>query len=121
MEKDTKFEHLEGLIAATFTPFHEDGQINLEPIPAMVEHLAKCSIRAIFINGTTGEGPSLTEEERITLAENFVTEAKKIISKVLFMSDMKACKALDPSQPMLIRLEQTASLQFLLPTLNHRA
>ena len=77
MEKDTKFEHLEGLIAATFTPFHEDGQINLEPIPAMVEHLAKCSIRAIFINGTTGEGPSLTEEERITLAENFVTQAKK--------------------------------------------
>ena len=77
MEKDTNFEHLEGLIAATFTPFHEDGQINLEPIPAMVEHLSKCSISAIFINGTTGEGPSLTEEERITLAESFVHETKK--------------------------------------------
>ena len=77
MEKDTNFEHLEGLIAATFTPFHEDGQINLEPIPAMVEHLSKCSIKGIFINGTTGEGPSLTEEERITLAESFVSEAKK--------------------------------------------
>ena len=77
MEKDTHFEHLEGLIAATFTPFHEDGQINLEPIPAMVEHLSKSSIKGIFINGTTGEGPSLTEEERITLAESFVSEAKK--------------------------------------------
>ena len=77
MEKDTNFEHLEGLIAATFTPFHEDGQINFEPIPTMVEHLSKCSIKGIFINGTTGEGPSLTEEERITLAESFVSEAKK--------------------------------------------
>ena len=54
MEKDTKFEHLEGLIAATFTPFHEDGQINLEPIPAMVEHLAKCSIRAPRPRANTG-------------------------------------------------------------------
>ena len=43
----------------------------------MVEHLSKCSIKGIFINGTTGEGPSLTEEERITLAESFVSEAKK--------------------------------------------
>ena len=83
MEKDTNFEHLEGLIAATFTPFHEDGQINLEPIPAMVEHLSKCSIKGIFINGTTGEGPSLTEEERITLAESFVSEAKKYNIKLL--------------------------------------
>ena len=77
MEKDAHFKHLEGLIAATFTPFHEDGQINLEPIPIMVEHLSKCAIKGIFINGTTGEGPSLTEEERITLAESFVSEAKK--------------------------------------------
>ena len=32
MEKDTHFEQLEGLIAATFTPFHENGQINLSLI-----------------------------------------------------------------------------------------
>ena len=41
----------------------------------MVEHLSNAQLR-VFLS-STGEGPSLTEEERITLAESFVKEAKK--------------------------------------------
>ena len=76
MENNKDFEPLKGLIAATFTPFDEDGKLYLDPIPRIVEHLAKCSINALFINGTTGEGPSLTEQERIIVADSYTKEAK---------------------------------------------
>ncbi|MEC9037282.1 MAG: dihydrodipicolinate synthase family protein [Verrucomicrobiota bacterium] len=76
MEKNKNFEPLNGLIAATFTPFDQNGKLNLDPIPRIVEHHAKCSINALFINGTTGEGPSLTEQERIIVAESYAKEAK---------------------------------------------
>ena len=76
MEKNKDFEPLKGLIAATFTPFDQDGKLYLDPIPRIVEHLAKCSINALFINGTTGEGPSLTEEERIIIADSYTKETK---------------------------------------------
>ena len=54
MENNKDFKPLKGLIAATFTPFDLDGKLNLDPVPRIVEHLAKCSINALFINGTTG-------------------------------------------------------------------
>ena len=34
---------LEGLIAAVFTPLHDDGSVNLEIIPAVTEYLVKLS------------------------------------------------------------------------------
>ena len=46
MENNKDFEPLKGLIAATFTPFDQDGQLNLDPVPRIVEHHAKCSINA---------------------------------------------------------------------------
>ncbi len=67
---------IEGLVAATFTPFDADGALNLGLIPDIVDHLAECSISAIFINGTTGEGPSLTEDERCATAQCYTSAAK---------------------------------------------
>ena len=60
-----------GLIAATYTPFASDGSLNLEVIEKQATHLAKNGISAAFICGTTGEGPSLTIEERTRLARRW--------------------------------------------------
>ena len=76
MEENQNFQHLKGLVAATFTPFDSNGNLNLDLVPNLVNHLANCSIKALFINGTTGEGPSLTEEERLTIAETYTSAAK---------------------------------------------
>lgn len=62
-------EQFSGLVAAPFTPFHADGQLNLEPIPRLARLLAANRIRAAFVCGTTGEGSSLTLEERRRVAE----------------------------------------------------
>ncbi|HCS52809.1 dihydrodipicolinate synthase family protein [Rubinisphaera sp.] len=66
---------LRGLIAATFTPLHDDGTINTAAIPEMVDHLVKQNIAGMYVLGSTGEGVSLTHEERCTIAEAFVEAA----------------------------------------------
>ena len=56
--------HLEGLIAAPFTPFHNDGSLHLELIPAYYKMLLSNGVRGAFICGSTGEGVSLTIPEK---------------------------------------------------------
>lgn len=68
-------EKIHGLIDAPFTPFDENGDINLKPIPAYAEMLKKNGLQGVFINGSSGEGYMLTPEERITLAEAWIAAA----------------------------------------------
>ena len=71
------FEKISGLIAATFTPFNANGTVNIPQISVMTEHLIKHKIKGIFVCGSTGEGPSLTVEERMQVAEAFVKASDK--------------------------------------------
>ena len=64
-----KKEHLEGLIAAPFTPMHANGSLNLEVIPEYYEMLVSNGITGAFICGSTGEGVSMTTKERMEVAE----------------------------------------------------
>lgn len=70
-------EKITGLINAPFTPFYPNGEVNLEPIPAYAAMLAKNGIKGVFINGSSGEGYMLTEEERMLLAEKWIESAPK--------------------------------------------
>lgn len=66
---------IEGLIAACFTPFHDDGSLNLGMIPSIVDKLCEDGLRGLFVCGSNGEGPNMTSEERMSVAEAFVTAA----------------------------------------------
>jgi N-acetylneuraminate lyase len=61
-------KHLEGLIAAPFTPMHEDGSLNLSIIPGYYEMLKANNISGAFICGSTGEGVSMTTKEKMAVA-----------------------------------------------------
>ncbi|XP_034531375.1 N-acetylneuraminate lyase [Notolabrus celidotus] len=66
-----------GLAAATFTPLTTDGEINLSLIGPYVDYLTqKQGVKQIFVNGTAGEGMSLTVAERKMLAEEWCKKAK---------------------------------------------
>jgi|MDTC01.3.fsa_nt_gb N-acetylneuraminate lyase len=67
---------LEGLVAATFTPLHPDGSLNTDFVPTITEHLISEGITGIYINGTTGEGMSLTVAERCAMVEAYVSAAQ---------------------------------------------
>ncbi len=68
-------EKIIGLINAPFTPFHTDGSVNLAPIPAYAELLVRNGLKGVFINGSSGEGYMLTEDERMQLAEAWMQAA----------------------------------------------
>ena len=70
-----QFEKIVGLIDAPFTPFKENGDVNLEPIPQYAQMLAKNGLKGVFINGSSGEGYMLTSEERMALAEAWMKAA----------------------------------------------
>jgi N-acetylneuraminate lyase len=62
---------LEGLVAATHTPFSESGELALEGVERQAEHLSRNGVRAVFIGGSTGESQSLTLAERLELAQRW--------------------------------------------------
>jgi N-acetylneuraminate lyase len=59
-----KIEHLHGLIAAPFTPMKKDGSVNLDLIPEYYRFLKQNKVTGAFICGSTGEGVSMTSEEK---------------------------------------------------------
>lgn len=68
-------EKIKGLIDAPFTPFLANGDVNYEPIPAYAAMLKKNGLKGVFINGSSGEGYMLTDDERKRLAEAWVKAA----------------------------------------------
>jgi len=71
--QDTK---LQGLIAAPFTPFNQDGGLNLQLIPKYYDFLKQNGVTGAFICGSTGEGVSLTRDEKMEVAEAWAKACK---------------------------------------------
>jgi len=64
-------EHLTGLIAAPHTPMHPDGSLNLDVIEKQARCLIDNGIEAVFVCGSTGEGISLSTNERMQVVERW--------------------------------------------------
>ena len=63
---------IKGIIAAPFTPMNEVGEINPGIISDYAHKLKKDGLSGVFVCGTTGEGMSMTLEERKEIAEEWV-------------------------------------------------
>lgn len=66
-----KIKKYEGLVAAPFTPMDNEGKLNLSLIPEYYSFLQKNYVSGAFINGTTGEGVSLSQKEKQQTAEKW--------------------------------------------------
>ena len=84
-------EKIIGLIDAPFTPFYANGDVNLEPISAYAAMLQKNGMQGVFINGSSGEGYMLTEEERMRLAEAWVEAAKALPTEFKVIVHVGSC------------------------------
>lgn len=69
-------QKIEGLIAATFSTFDSEGNLDLTHIPYLVDKLYNDGLKGVFVCGTNGEGPNLTLAERMQVAEAYVQAAK---------------------------------------------
>ncbi|MEM0895803.1 MAG: dihydrodipicolinate synthase family protein [Verrucomicrobiota bacterium] len=85
-----------GLVAAVFTPFDETGEVEVGKIPPIVDFLSRQQVTGIYICGSTGEAPSLTVEERMLVAEAYVSAAKGKLSTMVQIGHtcLKDCREL---------------------------
>ncbi|MEN9572179.1 MAG: hypothetical protein RL514_34 [Verrucomicrobiota bacterium] len=74
---------LTGLVAATHSPFHADGSLNLAIVEKQAAHLSVNGVQFAFICGSTGESHSLTVEERRALAVRWLEVTRGAALKVI--------------------------------------
>ena len=70
---------IKGIVAATFAAYNKDGGLNTDIIITIVEKLIADGVSGVYICGTNGEGPNMTVEERMAVAEAYVKAARKRI------------------------------------------
>ena len=57
------------VLTAMVTPFDSDGAVNLERFRELARHLVDNGSDGLVVTGTTGESPTLTDEEKVSLWE----------------------------------------------------
>jgi len=77
--KERQLKLLEGIIVPLITPLSSNGQIDIEGLGNLVEHVIEGGVHGIFILGTTGEGQSLSMQQR----EEMIKETSRILQNRL--------------------------------------
>ncbi len=67
-------EKIKGLIAAPFAPMDVNSEVEYSRIPAYFKFLEKNGIVGAFINGSTGEGVSLSKIEKAKITESWTAQ-----------------------------------------------
>lgn len=65
---------IRGIITAMATPFGEDGAVDEAAARRLARHLVENGSHGVVVAGTTGECPTLTDEEQISLLRAVVEE-----------------------------------------------
>jgi 4-hydroxy-tetrahydrodipicolinate synthase len=63
------------VITAVPTAFREDGTVDLDGVAAIARHAIEGGVDSLLVNGTTGEFPALTREERASIVRTAVEVA----------------------------------------------
>ncbi|MBA7661795.1 4-hydroxy-tetrahydrodipicolinate synthase [subsurface metagenome] len=104
MEKD-KEKSLEWVIPALITLLNERGKIDFRLLEKQIEYLSSAGVHGFFINGTTGEGPYLTRDEKIMVYKHVreATGDKQLLcaacinpSTDMTIEEIHAFEALEP-------------------------
>ncbi|XP_031628870.1 N-acetylneuraminate lyase B-like [Contarinia nasturtii] len=84
IEMKTDF-NFKGMMVPVFTPFNNDAKrtINYDVIDKYCQYLKSKGMHGVFVNSMTGEGLTLTVEERKKLSEKWFVECSKYELKVV--------------------------------------
>lgn len=73
------------IITALVTPFDENNNIDYESLRKLLDHIVKTNSDSVVVAGTTGEGSTLTINEKInlfTFVKNYLPKKIKVIANV---------------------------------------
>ncbi len=87
---------IKGLVAAPFTPFKKDGEVDVAVIEKLAASLVANKVAGAFVCGTTGEGVSMTNAERMTVAEQWQSCAGEHLRVIVHVghTSLGDCRAL---------------------------
>lgn len=71
------------LITAMVTPFDEHLKIDFKAVEAVVEHLIKTGTTSIIVAGTTGESPTLADDEKEALLKAVIAASNKRVKVIM--------------------------------------
>lgn len=92
---------LRGLIAATYTPFNAEMDVDPTAVAPMVERLIADGVSGFYVCGSTGEGVSLSTPERKQVLEAYVKATAgrvPVVAQVGHNSLAEACDLADHAQ-----------------------
>ena len=89
---------IKGLIAAPVTPFKKDGSVSPESINQYAGFLKKQGVAGVFVNGTTGEGFSLTESERKVMTEAWCSEKEENFKVIIHVGHTSQKSSIELSE-----------------------
>jgi len=82
------YKHIEGLISAPFTGFNADMSVNTAIVKKYAASLKKAGVSGVFVNGSTGEGLSLTVAQRKQLAQSWAAECDDKFKLLVHVGDV---------------------------------
>lgn len=83
MGSNAKTVRIEGAITAMVTPFRQDGSLDIEGLKKNVEFQIAQGISGLVPLGTTGESPTITEEERKAVITAVVEAARRRVPVIV--------------------------------------
>ncbi len=79
---------LTGVIPALITPSNSNGNLDLGPIPRLIDFTLARGVSGFFVGGSTGEGYCLTTAERKQLAEKIVAEVSGRVPVIVHVGSL---------------------------------
>jgi len=77
-----------GVVAALVTPFTSQNEIHAVPLRRIIRHSLKLGVGGFYVCGSTGEGFSLSPEERMQMVEITVEEVRGRADVIVNLSHM---------------------------------
>lgn len=84
-----------GVWSAIPTPFTAKMEIDVESVRRMIEHHVRLGIKGLFVCGTNGEGPWMTDAQRTTLLRAVVRFTRGRMPVAVQVTDNSAARILD--------------------------
>jgi N-acetylneuraminate lyase len=81
-------KHFTGLIAAPFTGINADMNVNTQIVAKYAAALKSADVGGVFVNGSTGEGISLTVEERKRLIDAWADNCDENFPLIVHVGDV---------------------------------
>ncbi len=86
--------------SASPTPFTENREIDRESVAKMVEHHVNLGVDGLFLAGTCGEGPWMTDQQKLELVKSVQDAAAGRLRLAVQVTDNSAARVLEQVQAL---------------------